>query len=171
DDGTIPRKNGTTPFDGEGFQKQPITIIDKGVIKNYLLDIVTAKKLGMKPNGSSSRGIFSPPAPSISNIIVGNGDTNLKELLKYFPKAILVDGLLGIGQGNVLSGAFSNPVALAFFVENGEIVGRVKNLAIAGNIYECLKNITAISEEREWKGGVYLLPHILLDNLSITGGE
>lgn len=171
DDGTIPRKNGTVPFDDEGIPKNPIVIVEKGVLKNYYLDLVTAKKLGMKSNGAASRGIFSAPSPSRSNVIVGDGFGTEKELFNQVKRAVLLDGLLGIGQGNVLSGAFSNPVALAFLVEDGQIVGRLKNLAVAGNVYECLSNIAAISGTREWKYGTFLLPYILLDNVSITGGE
>jgi PmbA protein len=68
-------------------------------------------------------------------------------------KGIIVEDLLGVGQGNVISGAFSNPLALAFKVEKGEIVGRVKNLSIAGNIYVLLRNVEAVSKEAQWVYG------------------
>jgi len=171
DDGTVPRKPGSTPYDGEGFPKKPITLVENGYLRNYLLDLLSAKKLNMSPNGAASRGIFSSPAPRTSNIIVGEGNLSTNEIFSAFPKAILIEGLLGIGQGNIISGAFSNPVAIGFLVENGQILGRVKNIAIAGNIYECLKNILAISKEREWKYGAYCFPYIMLDNVSVTGGK
>ncbi len=84
-------------------------------------------------------------------------------------EGILVEDLLGLGQGNIISGAFSNPLALAFKIENGEIIGRVKDMSIAGNIYDLLTNISAISRETEWVYSTFSAPYILLPELNIAG--
>jgi PmbA protein len=78
---------------------------------------------------------------------------------------------LGLGQGNILSGAFSNTLGLAFKIEGGEIVGRVKDVSIAGNIYELLQDVAAVSREREWVYYRYCLPHILLPNMNVVAKE
>ena len=168
DDGSIDRIVGSSTYDAEGFPTHQVNLIENGVLRNYLLDIVRAKKLGLKPTGTSSRGIFSAPRPSSSNTIVGAGDVPVSQLIGDIKEGIILHDLLGVGQGNVLSGAFTNPVSVGLKIENGEIVGRVKNIAIAGNIYENLKEITAISKERTWQWGSFLLPYIRLDNISLA---
>jgi PmbA protein len=72
-----------------------------------------------------------------------------------------------LGQGNIISGAFSNPLALAFKIENGEIVGRVKNASIAGNIYELLQQVGAVSRETEWIYQDFNQPYILLEDMNV----
>jgi PmbA protein len=70
-----------------------------------------------------------------------------------------------------ISGAFSNPLALAFKIEKGEIVGRVKNASIAGNVYDLLKDVAAISCETHWVYSNFNLPYILLPDLNVVAKE
>ncbi len=168
DDGSIKGRAGSSAYDSEGFPRRKLWLIEEGVLRNYLLDIVRAKKLGLEPTGTSSRGIFHAPHPSISNIVISAGDLSVSELIGDIKEGIILHDLLGVGQGNILSGAFSNPVSVGLKIEDGEIVGRVKNIAIAGNIYENLKEITAISKERTWQWGNFLLPYIRLDNITLA---
>ncbi len=93
----------------------------------------------------------------------------MKDIVSSVKEGILVEDLLGLGQGNIISGAFSNPLALAFKIENGEIIGRVKDMSIAGNIYDLLTNISAISRETEWVYSTFSAPYILLPELNIAG--
>ncbi|MCD6418811.1 TldD/PmbA family protein [bacterium] len=169
DDGLIDRKSASTPFDDEGTPKKRFPIIENGVLKNFVFDLMTARKSGYTSNGCASRSIFSPPQPNTSNVIVEAGDVSLKDMMADIKEGLMVESVLGLGQGNILSGAFSNPISTGFKIENGEIVGRVKNMAIAGNIYQILQNITAISSERKWFYGRFLSPYIRLDNISVVG--
>lgn len=169
DDGTIKHKPASSPFDAEGIAKRKIPIIENGVLKNFIFDISTARKSGYESNGCATRSIFSPPQPSSSNVIIAPGDVSLDDMIADVREGIMVEYVLGLGQGNVISGAFSNPISAAFKIENGEIIGRVKNMAIAGNIYQNLKDITAISTDRKWSRGRYLAPYIRLDNISVVG--
>ncbi|MCK5832548.1 TldD/PmbA family protein [bacterium] len=168
DDGTLNRRLGSTPFDDEGVAKQRIDIIKNGVFKNFIFDIVTAAKAGRSTNGCGERGIFSPPIPSLSNLAVATGDIPYKKMISDVEEGLLVEGVLGLGQGNIISGAFSNPVGTAFKIEKGELVGRVKNASIAGNIYSDMKEISAIGNKQELVWGSYLVPHIRLDTLNVT---
>ena len=81
---------------------------------------------------------------------------------------ILVDSVLGLGQGNIISGAFSNPLDLAFRIEKGEITGRVKGGSIAGNVYEILKNIAAVSREQDWVYQTFYSPYILINEMNVV---
>jgi PmbA protein len=78
-----------------------------------------------------------------------------------------VDDLIGVGQGNVIGGAFSHPVALAYRVVGGEIVGRVKDAAVAGNAYELLSRIAGLGRDVEWRGSL-AVPPILLEGVSVA---
>jgi len=81
---------------------------------------------------------------------------------------LVVDELIGVGQGNVISGAFSHPVALAFRVDGGEIVGRAKDAAVAGNAFELLKRIRSIGRDAKWLAGSRLVPPLLLDAVNVA---
>jgi len=89
------------------------------------------------------------PQPAATNFIVQPGKIPLKDILGYIDEGIPVEYLLGLDQGNVISGSFCNPESLAYKIVNGEIVGRIKNLSIVGNIYTLLKNVAAVSKEAE----------------------
>jgi PmbA protein len=112
---------------------------------------------------------FDPPEPALTNFVIQPGETPLKDILAGIDRGILVEDLLGIGQGNIISGAFSNPLALAFKIEKGEIVGRVKDLSIAGNIYDILKNVAAVSSEAQWVYNTFHAPYILIPEMSVAG--
>ena len=75
---------------------------------------------------------------------------------------------MGLGQVNVISGAFSYNLSMAFKIENGDIAGRVKDISVAGNIYQDLQEIEAVSRESEWVYGGIRLPYILLPELNVV---
>ena len=81
-------------------------------------------------------------------------------MIASIDEGILVESLLGMGMGNTISGAFSNPLDLAFKIEKGEIVGRVKDLSIAGNIYDLLKDVAAVSQEAQWNYNFFYAPYV-----------
>lgn len=167
DDGTIEMGSHSAPFDDEGISKRRFPIVENGVLKNFVFDLTTAKKSGFQSNGCAHR-VGGATRPGNSNVIVANGEVSFNKILSDIKDGIFIFDLLGVGQGNVLSGAFSNPVGTAFKIENGEIVGRIKNSAIAGNIYDNLKEITALSKETK-KFGNLTSPYIRIDNINVTG--
>jgi PmbA protein len=101
-------------------------------------------------------------------LIIEAGDTPVAEMIAGIDEGLLVNDVLGLGQGNILSGAFSNPLSLAFKIEKGEIVGRVKDVSIAGNVYELLPEISAVSEEREWQFTFVHMPYILMPEINVV---
>jgi PmbA protein len=169
DDGTIDGKFASASYDDEGVPRRCNLLIEKGVLKGFIYDLKTASLSGVESTGNASRGLFNPPDPSFTNLVIQPGKIPLKDILASMDEGILVEDLLGIGQGNTISGAFSNPLALAFKVEKGEIVGRVKDLSIAGNIYDLLKNVSAVSEEAQWVYSTFLAPYILIPEMNVAG--
>ena len=169
DDGTIDGKFASACYDDEGVPRRRNVLVEKGVLKSFIYDLKTAAQSGVESTGNASRGLFTPPEPSLTNFIIQPGETALKDMLAGIDEGILVEDLLGIGQGNIISGAFSNPLALAFKIEKGEIVGRVKDMSIAGNIYDLLKNVGAVSKEAHWVYSTFYAPYILIPEMNVAG--
>ena len=169
DDGTIDGKFASASYDDEGVPRRRNMLIEKGVLKSFIYDLKTAALSGVESTGNASRGLFNPPESSFTNLVIQPGETPLKDILASMDEGIIVEDLLGIGQGNIVSGAFSNPLALAFKVEKGEIIGRVKDLSIAGNIYDLLKNVGAVSKETQWVYSTFHAPYILIPEMNVAG--
>lgn len=171
DDGTLDGKFGSAAFDDEGVPHRRNVLIGAGVLNSFLYDLKTAALSGVESTGNGSRGLFNQPDPSPTNLIIAPGETALAEMLAGIDEGLLVQDVLGLGQGNARSGAFSNPIALGFKIEKGEIVGRVKNMSIAGNVYDVLQNVAAVSRESDWIYTNFNAPHILLEDLNVAGKE
>ena len=167
-DGTIDFAAGSAPFDDEGIEMKRISLVEKGEIKNFYYDLQTAGIAGVESTGNGLRaGSQSEPVPSISNLVMEEGKVSFSEMIKDIKEGIIVDQVLGLGQGNIISGAFSNNVQLGYKIEKGKIVGRVKDVMISGNAIEELKNIAVLGDKAKWVSGKYKFPHIYLKSLSV----
>lgn len=89
-------------------------------------------------------------------------------MLADIKDGLVVEELMGASMGNVLGGDFSGNVLLGYRVKDGKLVGRVKDTMVTGNIYEALKEVTAIGNKARWVGGVVLIPHICCSRLAIS---
>jgi PmbA protein len=156
----------TMSFDDEGVPCRVTPLIEDGVLRNFIYDLDTAGRAGAQPTGHGTRRRYT-------NLVISPGDTPYAEMVRGIKQGLLVHGLLGLGQGNPINGEFSANVFLGYKIENGEIVGRVKDVMLAGNAYDALKDIVAISRERERMGGPFiwfpgLLPYIQVGTLSVV---
>jgi len=168
-DGTIDFAAGSAPFDDEGVEMKRVPLVEKGEIKNFYYDLQTAGMAGAESTGNGLRAdLQGEPVPGISNLIMEEGKVSFKEMIKDISEGIIVDQVLGLGQGNIISGAFSNNVQLGYKIEKGKIVGRVKDVMISGNAIEELKNIAALGDKSKWVSGKYKFPHIYLKSLSVS---
>jgi PmbA protein len=158
DDATIDMADSSYSWDGEGVPSQRTPLFEKGVLKNYIFDLQTAGIMKAKSTGNGSRGYSSQPSPGYSNIIVETGDMPFEAMIKDVKYGVLVDQVLGGGQSNILAGEFSVNIDLGYLIENGEIVGRVKDCMIAGNVFDVFNNIIAIGDTSEWHGSAKMPP-------------
>jgi PmbA protein len=167
DDATIPYQVGSYPCDDEGISGQRTSLVDCGVVSNFLYDLQTAALAGTESTGNGDRrgGV---PAPSPSSLIIDSGDTSFKDMLRDMKEGIIVDILMGAEQGNILNGDFSGNVLLGYKVENGEITGRVKDTIVAGNVYQLLKRIEAIGDDARWVEGFLSTPSLYCSGLSVA---
>lgn len=175
DDPTLADRPASYPFDDEGVPAARLPLIDRGVPRNFVYDLETAARLGgsQRSTGHGHRGVFGKPRLGYSNLIVGTtpGPSRWSlggGLLDGIQDGLLVDDLIGVGQGNVIGGAFSHPVALAYRIQNGKITGRVKDAAVAGNVYDLLKHLGGWGNDGRWVRTRWS-PSLLLEGVSVAG--
>ncbi|MCK4672328.1 MAG: TldD/PmbA family protein, partial [Candidatus Aegiribacteria sp.] len=167
-----------TFFDDEGVPTRKHMIIDRGIFKDLILNLDYAEKLNKKPAGNGFRGgmwggetITLLPAPLLQCSRIAPGDASLEEMIASIDRGVIILGVLGAHSGNILNGDFSVGLNPGFYVENGEIRGRVKDGMVAGNVYEILKNIEHVENtlHDSTTGGKY--PAILIDNVSVAAKD
>ena len=155
------------PFDDEGTATQNLNLITQGRLDNFYCDRFVGRELGLGTTGNGFRpSLGSYPTPSLVNVIFEPGNGSLKDLITQLDNGIIVDQILGSGAD--ISGDFSINVDLGYRVTNGEVVGRVKDTAIAGNVYNLLKEIVALGNDRSWNGSCYT-PSVIVEGLSVVG--
>ena len=155
------------PFDDEGSPTRTLTLIQAGKLKLFYADRTIGHQLGSGSTGNGFRsGLGSYPTPELVNFTVSPGTMSFPELVKHLDSGIIIDQILGSGAG--MSGDFSINVELGYRVKNGEILGRVKDTMVSGNVYTALKQIVAIGADIDWNGPCYT-PSLIVEGLSVTG--
>ncbi|MEO0925746.1 MAG: TldD/PmbA family protein [Cyanobacteria bacterium J06643_13] len=158
-------------FDDEGVPTSKKHLIDRGVVKQFYWDRRWAARQGVESSGNGFRGGISRPSPSLANICIAPGKTSIADLIAGISEGIIVDQVLGAGQSNVLAGEFSVNIDLGYKVEQGKIVGRVKDTMVAGNIFEAFTNLVDLSDRPEWVGSSSYVPHILFSGLGVAARQ
>lgn len=168
DDPLVDYAAGSITVDGEGTPARRNVLFERGVLKGFLYDLQTAGLMGVRSTGNAMRGYGSVPHPGNTNFRLAPGRAPYREILSGIKRGLLIDAALGAGQSNVLKGDFSVTVELGFLIENGEIVGRVKDCMLAGNAFDAFNHIRDVSAETEWHGSAEL-PYICFESLSVAG--
>lgn len=167
DDPTIAFRPNSRPCDDEGVPSQHTPLIEEGIVSNFLYDLQTAGLARAKSTGSASRG-GGLPTPSPSSFIIAPGEADFDDMIKDIKEGLVIEQLMGAEQGNILGGDFSGNVLLGYKVESGKIVGRVKNTMVSGNVYQVLKEVTAIGNKAEWVGSSLYTPPLYCPRLSVA---
>lgn len=168
DDPLVDYASGSMAIDAEGVPAKRNVLFENGVLKGFLYDLQTAGMMSAASTGNGLRGYSSAPSPGATNWRMSPGKVSHEAMLSGMKRGILLDSALGAGQSNMLAGDFSINVELGFLVENGEIVGRLKDCMIAGNAFDIFNRIQNISSDMEWRGSTEL-PYICFDSMSIVG--
>ncbi len=166
DDGTLPGLFGTAPFDGEGLPTRRTVIIEKGVLKNYLLNTYTGRKLNMPSTGNASRGLAGTPGIGAGNLFLQKGSVSPEQLLAEVKAGFYVTELMGFGV-NLVTGDYSRGAA-GLWIENGELTYAVEEVTIAGNLKEMFNNVTVIADDLNFRGAV-ASPTLRIDGMIIAG--
>jgi len=144
DDPHIRRGLGSRPFDGEGLANRKTILIENGVLKTWLLDLRSARQLGVAPGGHAARGLSGPPSPSTSNLYLANGTISPKDLIGDIASGFYVTDTFGMGI-NTITGDYSQG-ASGFWIEKGEITYPVSEITIAGQLKEMFLQITPAND-------------------------
>jgi PmbA protein len=178
DDPLVPGRSSSRPIDDECVPSRATELVKGGRVGQFVYDLETAARAKTQSTGNGRRGVFGKPRIAYTNIVFEMSDgggrgpavamTDLGGgLVRDIDDGLIVDDLIGVGQGNVISGAFSHPVGLAYRVQRGEVTGRVKDAAVAGNVYDLLKKIGGFGADRRWLGARWS-PSLLLDGVSVA---
>jgi len=100
--------------------------------------------------------------------LVDQGESKFEEMISGIKEGLIVEHLLGAGQGNALGGDFNANVLLGYKIENGTVVGRVKDTMVSGNVYKVLNQLISVGNDGRWIGGSLYSPSILCDNVSVA---
>jgi PmbA protein len=167
DDGTISGGFGTSPFDSEGIPTRRTVVVENGVLKSYLLNTYTAKKLGLQTTGNASRGLAGTPGIGPGNYFLQPGPKSPKDLIGEIREGLYVTEFLGQGV-NLVTGDYSRG-ASGLWISNGELTYPVEEITVAGNLKELFFNIAEIASDLEFRGSV-AAPTLRIEGL-IVGGE
>jgi PmbA protein len=157
---------GTSPFDGEGLPSQRTVVIENGVLRNYLLNTYTARKLGMKSTHNASRGLAGTPGVGCGNLYLEPGALPPEEIIAQIPGGFYVTSLMGFGT-NVVTGDYSRG-ATGLWIENGQLTHAVEEVTVAGNLGEMFKNVTAIGNDLVFRGAI-ASPTLRIDGMTVAG--
>jgi PmbA protein len=157
---------GTSPFDGEGLPSQRTVVVEKGVLRNYLLNTYAARKLGMKSTHNASRGLAGTPGVGCGNLYLEPGPLTPEEIIAQIPAGFFVTSLMGFGT-NVVTGDYSRG-ATGLWIENGQLTHAVEEVTVAGNLGEMFKNVTAIGNDLVFRSSV-ASPTLRIDGMTVAG--
>jgi PmbA protein len=166
DDGTMPGLFGTSPFDDEGVPSRRTVVIDRGVLRSYLLNTYTARKLGLKTTGNAARGITGNASVGHGNFLLEKGERTPEEIIRGIRRGLYVTELIGSGV-NIVTGDYSRGAA-GLWIENGEFAYPVHEITIASNLGQMLMDIEAAASDLEFRGSV-ASPTLMIGEMTVSG--
>jgi PmbA protein len=166
DDGTMHGGFGTSPFDSEGVPSRKTVVLENGVLKSYLLNTYTAKKLGLKTTGNASRGLAGTPGIGPGNFFLKPGTKSMQEIIGEIKEGLFVTEFLGFGV-NLVTGDFSRG-ASGLWIENGELTFPVEEITVAGNLKDMFFNISEIGNDLEFRSSI-ASPTLRIEGMTVAG--
>ncbi|MBD0306076.1 MAG: TldD/PmbA family protein [Nitrospiraceae bacterium] len=166
DDGRLTGGLGSRPFDGEGLPTRKSTIVERGILKSYLLDTYSGKKLGLASTGNASRGVGENPSVGPTNFYLVPGTVSPAEIIQSVREGLYVTELIGFGI-NMVTGDYSRGAA-GFWIENGELAYPVEEITIAGNLKHMFMDIQMVGDDLEFRGRI-ASPTIKIGEMMIAG--
>jgi len=166
DDGTIPGLFGTSPFDDEGVPSRRTLVIERGVLKNYLLNCYAARKLGMKTTGNGARGLAGNAGIGHGNFYLEKGVETPEQILAGISNGFYVTQVQGFGV-NIVTGDYSQG-ASGLWIRNGELAFAVSEVTIAANLKEMLLGLESVGSDLEFRGSV-AAPTLKIGEMTVGG--
>ena len=166
DEGRRPRGLGSRPFDGEGLPTRRNVPIEKGVLRFFLCDSYSGRKIGARPTGSARRGIAGGPSVGAGNLYLEAGTTTPGAILSGVERGLYVTDQIGFGV-NLVTGDYSQGAA-GHWIENGRFAHPVHEVTIAGNLRQMLLDVDAVGSDLEFRGAVSA-PTLRIRRMTVSG--
>ncbi|MEO3386248.1 TldD/PmbA family protein [Mesorhizobium sp. CAU 1741] len=164
DDPLRMRGQASRPFDGEGVEGQPLTLVEAGVLRHWLLSTSAARELGLETNGRGSRAASSV-SPSSTNLAIEPGDRSPQDMIRSLKSGFYVTEVFGQGV-NMVTGEYSRG-ASGFWIENGELAWPVAEVTIAANLKEMFLNMVPADDlDRNYGTAA---PTLLIEGMTLAG--
>ncbi len=183
DNGTIPNDRGSINFDDEGTVTSSTVLIEKGILRGFMHDRISAELFGVPPTGNGRRESYKhPPAPRMTVTYLANGESDPEEILRSTRRGIFCKSFRG-GEVDISNGDFVFVPVEAYLVENGRIAAPVKNLTIIGNGPDVLSKVTMVGNDLRISDGRWTcgkgqhvpvgvgLPTIKISEITVGGSE
>ncbi len=168
DDGLLDGGLGTAPADDEAVPTGKKIVIQDGRLVLFLHNTYTARKDKTQSTGNAVRGGFKGiPGVGVTNLYIEPGKCSLEALISQAGRGLLVTDVMGMHTANAVSGDFSVG-ATGFWIESGEKAYPVREITIAGNILDVMKNVDAVGSDLRFSGRIGS-PSLLIKELSIGG--
>ncbi|MRG91947.1 TldD/PmbA family protein [Polyangium spumosum] len=168
DDPLVLRAPGSRPFDGEGLAARKNLVVEQGVLRTYLCDSYSGRKLGRSPTGSASRGGGGGVGPSTSNFMLLPTQTKAADIVKGTPRGLYVTEMMGFGY-NPVTGDFSRGAA-GFWIENGELAFPVSEVTISLNLDQLWQRIDAVGDDLDLRSST-ASPTLRISSMTIAGSS
>ncbi len=165
DDPFVRRGMRSRPFDAEGVAVEKRTIVENGRLTTWLLDLRSARQLGLTTTGHASRGTSGPPGPSPSNIYLAAGKRSREAILGEIKDGLYITEMMGMGVNGV-TGDYSRG-ASGFWIENGQLAYPVSELTVASNLKDMFLNMEAASD-LDLRYGMDA-PTVRIDGMTVAG--
>lgn len=164
----VPDWPGSHLFDGEGVPARRLEVVKDGVLQSFLYNLESAKKAGVAPTGTASRGYSGKAGTGFANYVVPLGEDSLETLLRRYPKCLLIVKLEGGSGCSAISGEISIG-AQGFLYEGGERVRAVDRITLSTNFFDLLKNVKGFSNEYSDAFTSVKVPDVLVDPVHVAG--
>jgi PmbA protein len=166
DDPTIVGAPGSRPFDGEGVRVRRNVVVERGVLKTFLCDSYSARKLGRATTGSAARGSGGGVGATTSNFVCRPGGLSGEQIIAETPRGLYVTDMMGFGF-NAVTGDFSRG-ASGLWIEDGKLAYPVSEVTISLNLDEMLKRIDRVGSDLDWRGST-VAPTLRVSSMTIAG--
>jgi PmbA protein len=153
------------PFDGEGLPTAPLDLVSGGILNSWMLDLTTAKRLGLRSTGHAARGTGSLPGPAPTNLLLHGGDHTPQQLIGGISKGLFITALIGHGV-NGITGDYSRG-AEGFLIENGQLTTPVHEVTVAGNLLDMFATLTPANDIVFDRATV--APTLRVDGMTVAG--
>lgn len=167
DDPHRPRGLRSKPFDGEGLPNEKLNLVEDGVLMTWLLDLASARQLGLTSSGRASRGTSAPPNPAPTNLYLEAGTKTPDQLMADIDSGFYVTSLMGMGVNGV-TGDYSRG-ASGFWIEGGKLSFPVTEMTIAGNLKDMYQNLTP-ANDLVFRYGANS-PTVRIEGMTVAGGS